>query len=541
MDKAAFIKAGKSKPKKPSLAPHLIVTALAGTGKTTTLVEGLNNLLGRKTRITPSEQQAAVWDSIKLSKGATSIQFVAFNKGIAAELQNRVPAGVNACTMHSLGFRTVCQTFGLKGQKTVRDERVSEIICEIVGEDIRDFRRGNFETLRAVTRLVELCKMNLIGIPQVNEDHDGSDSPSLSVDSVSVDDLDALAGHYDVTLNGNRDRVYALVPQVLNRCLDVATDGYIDFADMIWLPVALNLAIPQNDLLLVDEAQDLNRCQQALAKKAGRRIILCGDINQAIYGFAGADAESMDRMRQELEATDAGCDVLPLTVTRRCGKAIVTEAQKIVPNFEAHETNGDGSIGNLCFKSDNAEDNFFNYVEDGDMLVCRVNAPLVSVCMRLIKKGIKANIQGRDIGQGLIATIKKMKAYDVPDLVEKLSDWQHYEVEKELRKRYPSDSKMIAINDRHDCLLCFTEGALSIDDVMANITRIFTDNRDSEGVRLSTIHKAKGLESDRVFLLEPEGSTVPHPMAKSKWQVKQEWNLRYVAITRAKDQLYFVS
>jgi ATP-dependent exoDNAse (exonuclease V) beta subunit len=62
---------------------------------------------------------------------------------------------------------------------------------------------------------------------------------------------------------------------------------------MIYLPVALDLPMPKYDLLLIDEAQDLSKCQQALAKKAGRRLVFVGDPKQALYGFCGADSKSL--------------------------------------------------------------------------------------------------------------------------------------------------------------------------------------------------------------------------------------------------------
>jgi hypothetical protein len=599
-------------------APHVIIEALAGTGKTTTLVEGLKRLLGLPTSIDPSPQQQAIWEALELSKGVTSICFVAFNKGIATELQQRVPAGVNAMTMHSLGLKAVTAAFG---RVQISDYRVSDIIADLLGKDLRDLKRTDFELVKATENLVRLCKMNLVGT-----DVAGHRGDWLDVEGFNAA-LDQLASHYDVELNGSRDKVYELVPKVLERCLDVNRDRKIDFNDMIWLPVALDLPVTQYDLLLVDEAQDLNRCQQQLAKKTGRRIVMCGDKHQAIYGFAGADAESIDRMKQELSmgkcravidqhtpneckvadgtAWDAfphndecrcvyegtGCLVLPLTVTRRCGKAIVEEAKRIVPEFEAHESNCDGTISRAMFKADrvypgcatdkekacvhgnpwggdcphcdgynqpktispspdnklvmiHADGSYRDRVLDGDMCICRVNAPLVSQCFRFLKAGRKAEIQGRDIGQGLISTVKKVTKGltnpTVADLVEKLSDWVHQETEKENRKRMPSEARIIAITDRYDCLLCFTEGVTRVEDVIAKIERVFTDNRTSPGIKLSTIHKAKGLEAKRVFLLEPEGATVPHPMAKSQWQKGQEMNLRYVAITRAIEELVYV-
>lgn len=179
-------------------------------------------------------------------------------------------------------------------------------------------------------------------------------------------------------------------------------------------------------------------------------------------------------------------------------------------------------------------------VQAGDMILCRVNAPLVSECFKFLKQGRCANIQGRDVGQGLISTIKKMKATDVVDLAAKLDDWFHLETRKESAKRNPSEARMIALQDRLDCLLCFAEGQPTIEAVIAKIEAVFTDDKTSPGIKLSSIHKAKGLESKRVFFLMPKGGECPHPMAKSAWAKEQERNLLYVAITRSIEELVYV-
>lgn len=301
--------------------------------------------------------------------------------------------------------------------------------------------------------------------------------------------------------------------------------------------------------ILVHNCQDLNRCQQALALRSGRRLVLCGDPKQAIYGFAGADAESMPRMIKTLTETERGCVVLPLTVTRRCGKAIVAEAKKIVPDFDAFETNGEGVIRSMAYNDKDGRPSASTYdsaVQDGDFLLCRVNAPLVSQCFRFIKAGRKANIQGRDIGKGLISTIKKVAPKEdgpeaIVELLTGLEAWYVGECKKENAKRNPSEAKLIALQDRYDCLQVFCEDAKTVAEVVEKIERIFTDDKQGKGIRLSSIHRAKGLEASRVFLLEPKGSEVPHPMARSPWQREQEMNLRYVAITRAIEELVYVS
>lgn len=509
-------------------APHVIVEARAGTGKTTTLVEGLKELRNLPTSVDPSPQQLEVWKAICQSRHrASSVCFVAFNKSIATELQKRVPLGCSAMTMHSMGFKAVQATFG---RVQVNNYRVQDIISKITGKDIRELRRWKMEVLKATESLVGLCKMNLVGNSQTVDARIGT--------MTTREELWDLASYYDIDLNGNSTEVFSLVPQVLERCKDVAKDHCVDFDDMVWLPVALNLSMTKYDVLLVDEAQDLNRCQQQLALKAGTRLILCGDPRQAIYGFAGADAQSMSRMQKILEATDRGCVHLPLTVTRRCGKAIVEEARKIVPDFDYWKTNPEGKISQAAYAK--GKDSYLEQVLDGDMILCRVNAPLVSQCFRFLKAGRKATIQGRDVGQGLISTIKKCKATDLPDLASKLSDWLHTETMKETAKRNPNENKLIALQDRVDCLYCFMEGQSTVDGVIEKINSVFTDNKDSPGIRLSSVHRAKGLEAQRIFFLMPEGAGCPHPMAKTAWAREQENNLLYVGITRAISELVYV-
>ncbi len=559
-------------------SPHVIVIARAGTGKTTTLVEGLKRMKGLPVSIEPSPQQAAIWEAMEQSKDARSICFVAFNKAIATELQHRVPKGCDAMTMHSMGFKAVREAFG---RVRVNSYKVQDIISELLKTDIRELRRYKPDVLKATERLVGLCKVNLLGL-----NWRGQTVPGEVGNTFRDDALYQLAAHYDIDLNGNGLEVFALVPRVLEQCKRVGQGGSVDSTDMIWLPVVLGLNVYRYDLLLVDEAQDLNRCQQALALKAGRRLILVGDPKQAIYGFAGADSESMERMERELGGCEGvprmrqvyqdishlkgedppisvrGCVTLPLTVTRRCGKAIVAEAQRYAPDFEAHESCGDGSISS-CYLNGNEEGDLLGYrdwVSDGDMILCRVNAPLVSECFKFLKAGRKAGIQGRDVGQGLISTIRKLMknppqihrfgqpeltgdlpGNEVEELVQYLDYWLYAEQRKEDTKRNPSDTRLIALQDRHDCLMCFCEDQVMVDGVVKKIEAIFTDDKDNAGIRLSSIHKAKGLEATRVFLLQPKGAGIPHPLAKTPQQREAELNILYVAITRAKEELIYVS
>lgn len=517
----------------PETSSHVIVKALAGTGKTTTLIGGLNRCFGIQDNLIPSPQQAAVWEAITQTQNPRASCFAAFNVSIAQELARRIPQGKGcaAKTLHGLGVYAVRKSFNLKQDPS--EYRVEEIISEIMAEDLRQLRKEKPTLIKAVKELTGLCKVNLASSDQESLDH--------------------LRRHYSVEMPDSAQQVYDLVPRVLDRCKDVARDGYIDFDDMIWLPIVLNLPIFKNDLMLVDEAQDLNRCQQEFAKRAGKRLVLCGDPNQAIYGFAGADSDSMPRMLSELTGSPKGCQELPLTVTRRCGKAIVEEAKHYVPEFEAHESNPDGKIVNTNYpirerigESGSREkyelpygQTYLPLVEDGDMILCRANAPLLKECFHFLKMGRRAFVQGRKIGDSLVALLEKMDASSVQDLRVKLFDWQQKEISKEMTSRNPSESKVEAIIDRTECLLAFSDEASTLSDVRSKIDRVFTDNQNSPGIKLSSIHKAKGLESKRVFYIQGFGR--PMDKIKTEWERQQERNLCYVAITRAIEELVYVS
>lgn len=514
-------------------APHVVVVARAGTGKTTTLVSALQVLMGQQPTtvvhrdgrtetvpIVPSAQQKAVWDDVGRSRGkAKSVCFVAFNKSIAGELQRRVPQGVEAMTLHSMGLKSVTAAFG-RGIR-IEEYRVGNLVCSITGTGLGDLRKTKPLLLPLVERLVGLVKMNLTD----------TDAESLT----------NLIRHYDIDTDGAPlSEAFDLVPRVIEKCLTPDNDCQMDFNDMIWLPVALKLPVRKYDLLMVDEAQDLNRCQQSLAKMAGSRLVLCGDPAQAIYGFAGADSESIDRMCKELDETDRGVLTLYLNETRRCGRKIVAEAQRFVPDFRAHESNVEGSVVRATFKPGSERD-YRKLVKDGDMILSRTNAPLIAECFRFLRAGRKATIQGRDVGKGLINLVTRMKVGTMPELVAKLEEWRDAETSKEAAKKNPSEQKTQAIHDRVDCIVCFTDGCADVPQLIRKIESVFTDDKTAPGIKLSSVHKAKGLEASRVFVLNTEQAPLPAPWGRTAWEKGQEDNLTYVAITRAINELVYVS
>ena len=490
---------------------NLTVKALAGTGKTSTIVWSVESLYGQMPEaIQLSKQQQAIMKEIKQGTSPESVCFAAFNVSTRDTMEKKLSDVPNCdvTTMHSLGLSTIRAHNGKKRKYTkVNKWKTNNLIEEIHdGVQCRVLYRKYPGYVQAVKRLAQLCKYT-----------------SPESEKVSKEQMLSLVAKYSVDLSNEEERIFETTQRVLELAKEKTT--VVDFDDMIWLPNVLRLPIPKYELLLVDESQDLNTCQQFLALKAGERIAVVGDEHQAIYGFAGADTESMSTMASMLSARD-GLETLPLTVTRRCGQAIVEEAKEIVPEFEAHPSTGDGEV---CYED-------LEYIcarEGSKMILCRINAPLIREAFVLINAGVSVKVLGDDIRGSLIGLINMLKPDNVNDLVHKTHEYEDKMVRK-IRKTKYSESACIAIQDKCSCLRTFCNYADSIREVIDAINELFDEEKRSMIV-LSSIHKAKGLEADNVYIIKQE--LLPHPLAKSPWQVKQEMNLKYVAITRAKKAL----
>jgi DNA helicase-2/ATP-dependent DNA helicase PcrA len=279
--------------------------------------------------------------------------------------------------------------------------------------------------------------------------------------------------------------------------------------------------LPQYDYVFVDEAQDLNKAQINMSLNsvtAKGRILTVGDTNQAIYGFRGADSAAIPNIISRLNSK-----ILPLSITYRCAKAIVELAQTVVPELEASPTAEDGLVVS-CDDTKMLQD-----VRPGDFILSRTNAPLMGYCLNLLKAGVRANIQGKDLGKNFIYMIKKSEADSVNGFLDWLDNWCGTEVARLTAKNRDSSF----ITDKRDCFLALCEGTNDLNQVRNNIKALFHEDKDTnDRVILSTTHKAKGLERDRVFMLAN---------TYKKGKSVEESNLYYVAVTRAKKSLYMVA
>jgi hypothetical protein len=284
----------------------------------------------------------------------------------------------------------------------------------------------------------------------------------------------------------------------------------------------MNLVRPTYDIVNVDEAQDMNALQLMIARGACKvtgRVIIVGDSRQAIYGFRGAVQDGMDVMKESLQA-----DTLSLTTTYRCPQAVVSEAAKLVPAYKAAPEAPAGSVTPI---------GSVESAQIGDAILSRLNAPLMPLALGFLRKGISARIEGRDIGKQLIGMIKGFKSATIEELLVKIQAWEKKQIAR-LQDSKNSEKKIEVVQDTADTLQAICADCQTVADAEQKLAGLFqdTDEKSRPAIVLSSVHKAKGLEWPRVFLLQ-------ETFRASRGG--EEANILYVALTRAMRELFLVS
>lgn len=479
---------------------NVLVEAVAGSGKTTTLIEIL-----------------------KLCEYRTL--FVAFNKSIQTEIQGiidnlQLKQG-KALTMHSLGLSAIRNV----SKYRINKNKNYDITKKIQDEYNDIYRRFTWEDKVKVSYtlmdLIDTTKLFL--------------SDSLEECISHMVDMDK--NFYDQSIIDIEGRETSFIAHVWQRLLDIRDDYYnqsvieIDFNDMIYVPIVKNLFIPVSPYyLMIDEAQDLNLAQHKLidmliGQGDVHKFIAVGDRNQSIYGFSGAYASSFDLFKDIPNTIE-----FPLDICYRCPTLVIEEANKVYNVMKGNKT----YPGTVEQCNDIAE------IEDESMIICRNSAPLFDVYFGLLGMSKKVVIKGEDILGGIMGFLKPLQyktvsqarikiERSIAQLANKLDD------DKTRFKHYKLKQNLDLFNTlvKNMCL-----ESTKVADLLAEITKIFS-NDDEGAIVLCTIHKSKGLQADVVYILNE--FLIPSRFAKSEIQMKQEMNLKYVARTRAKEKLFYLT
>lgn len=371
-------------------------------------------------------------------------------------------------------------------------------------------------------------------------------------------DIDAGLEMVDkYSLECSSTRLFRLAQDVIETAVDMLDQGQVAFQDMLYGPVHKNLDFPKYDWIFCDECQDFSALQlEIISRYRHENTIMFGfgDPNQSIMAFAGALSDSFNQF-----VTKFDCRVLPLSVCYRCPSKVLDLARILVPSIRNRPDCPEGIVEVIALKETMA-----TMAQAGDYFICRMTAPLVQMCIMLIKLRKSAVVKGREIGDKLIELYNKIveygdsgellgkKPFDCADFIGTIRQYSDSEMIRMVKKK-SSQFKIDSFTDQVDCLKIIAE-YLSNESLLANtkdhhssilaeINKLFPKDKDigRHSIILCTVHKAKGLEADNIFIIEFH--KMPHSGPKGKVQSteqkQQELNILYVAMTRPKKALYF--
>jgi superfamily I DNA/RNA helicase len=455
---------------------NLIISALAGAAKTSTLV-----MLAEAVPV--------------------RTLCLAFNVKIAKEMKERLPAHCEAMTLNSLGHRVWGETLGRR--LSIESGKVGDIIKPMIDElDDQDMKKAAWAAFSDLIRAVSFGK-------QCGYIPDGYFNPDIrSRKFNALMDDQTFLDHYETKLE---DWEWAIIREATTRSLDMAWKGQCDYDDQVLMPTVFQSSFPRYPLVLVDEAQDLSALNHATLKKLViKRLVAVGDPCQAIYGFRGAHEESMALLEETFKMKK-----FMLSVSFRCPIKVVEHARWRAPHMQYPEWAKPGEVRHLGHWG--ADD-----IPAHAAIICRNNAPLFSLAIKLLQRGRYAQLVGNDIGKGLLRVMIKFgpSSMKQKEVLERIDAWSEEKKAKAKQKG--------SIEDRAECMRIFARQGKNLGEAIAYAEHVFSADGP---VKLMTGHKSKGLEFEHVFILDRE-------LLGTEGQEK---NLRYVMITRSQSTLTYIN
>ncbi len=451
---------------------NLLISALAGAAKTSTLI------------------------LIAEALPKVEILCLAFNKRIAVEMQERLPTNCKAMTLNSLGHRAWMET--ISDRVTLAAGKNYDILRDLVDKLDAEDKKEAFERFSDILKAVGAGKTAGY-VP---------DDPAFKKAKRLMDDQE----FYEWLSEEPSDLEWSLIRQTSIISMKQALKGVIDFDDQILMPTVFFAFFPRYPLILVDEAQDLSALNHAMLRKLVRkRLIAVGDECQSIYGFRGAHEDSMKLIKKEFNMTE-----LHLTISFRCPTSVVEEARWRAPFMQWPEWAKPGSVRTLTEWS--VED-----LPEEATIICRNNAPIFNMAIKLLRNGRYPQLVGIDIGKTLLKHMKKLGKATIPqpEVMERIAAWQEAK-EKKARNRGP-------VRDQAECMRIFARQGKDLGEAIAYAEHLLQRHGP---IQLMTGHKSKGLEFDNVFILDKDLVRMGEP---------QDRNLMYVMQTRAKDTLTYIT
>jgi len=459
---------------------NLVIEATAGSGKTTTLVENCKYIAVNQKTI-----------------------LVSFSRAIADVLATKIPRHVESNTLNAHGWR-ICR------------DNVRGVILDKF-KDVNIFKqyveeKDWYKWKSLVAKLVSLMKNNLVTpfngnminvLNQIRDQH-------------ALDFPDKIKNFYEIV-----EKVYIE---------SVNQKDIMSFDDQKYMPIYCNWSFPQYNWVMVDEAQDLSLMEVEFINRMGEKKVFVGDRYQSIYLFKGSDSDAMDNIVKRFEAKE-----LPLSICYRCPTAVINEAKGVNQTIEHPEvnSNGEGLVETIN------KNKYEVVVQEGDFVLCRTTAPLIKYCLRMLSLKKRAYVKGREIGEGLIKLIDTVCNGSINMRMEEFQtklDTYFSERLAHLNNLNREDQATL-LEDQVEGLKALMVECVDVNALKYLINEIIVDR--GIGICFMTLHKSKGLENPNVFIIRRD--LIPHKLAKTEAQLKQENNLLFIGITRSQQTLRYVT
>mgnify|MGYP001574358406 FL=1 len=540
----------------------LLIVAGAGSGKTRTLTNRLANLLANG--IAPENIIAITFTN----KAANEMKERA--EKILGDSDKKTFEKLFIGTFHSLGARILRKEGHLMGRTptfTIFDNDDSKsLISKIIKND--NFPEKNKKKLSAVSLIKEFSKIK---------------DELLDIEDIGDPKISELFGEYENAL-------------AKNNAFDF--DDLIEKPVKIFqkFPKVLDKYQNQFKYVLVDEYQDTNTSQYYFVKflaQKHRNISVVGDDQQSIFKFRGSDFRNF--LNFENDWKDA--KVVKLEENYRSTSNIIKSASSVIANnkFQKPKSlwtqNPEGDLvkiiehNNADYEADWITEKIKEFITPDEkksiVILYRTNAQSRAVEQSLIEKEMPYLIFGgirfydRKEIRDIVASLRY--GFNPKDTVslERLEKNFNKKIYEKMKTELPQ--KALELNpieligyilksadyfdylknnfanhleriENINALIEYAAEFKKLDDLVEKITLLqSTDNirkRDinkyhGQFVSLMTIHMAKGLEFDAVFVTGANEGLLPHQMSLfSDSEIEEERRLMYVAMTRAKNYLY---
>lgn len=525
---------------------NIIIDAGPGSGKTTTLKQAFLYLLTNKYHFRPNQEQVNICYSIASQmKGITASQtvFLAFNTTTRDKLAAEIPANCKAYTFGGLGQSLLFKRHQYQALDKTRGEK---LLAQVLGKDLAQLSYPERLKYYALLKYVSYCKEELL-LPSPESFHTIYTKYTLPEPPEDI----------------------ALATKLMK--LMQVPNGSIEYIDQVWMGLQ-TIKAPLYKLAFIDEAQDLSALRLEFCMRVAEHCVFCGDPFQSINAFAGADHLAFQKIKS------VAAIALPLKESFRLPPNHIEHANKVRPaRITAHKLLP-GPIESFPLSSlatkirsfiDRTTQSFqvrWRYNPDiyttnpnpdstlppagapydpsthtwtislppetdigQHLIVGRTNAEIFQVAVRLIKEGIPCSIVRRKEDQDIKVTL----SYYLQDKLKSLKNTNGLmpallaalERDKAKAKAMPFKQGNLLF-EKANCLIHLCNLA----DTPSQIPEVLDKVTSGAGIKACTVHKAKGMEAQFIYILFPP---IPHPRAETPQDKEQEINIEFVSETRS--------